>query len=72
MPRELNAVARELDGLKKTIKEASRKKKQPPNLANAKNYVTYMSQVSKVDIISTFWLKNLVMTGLILLARNFL
>lgn len=45
MPRELNAVAREVENLKKTVLEASEKKKDVPNLNNARNYVSYMTQV---------------------------
>ncbi|CAL4067320.1 unnamed protein product, partial [Meganyctiphanes norvegica] len=45
MPRELNALTRELDSLKQTVKEAEDSKKTPENLAQAKTYVSYMSEV---------------------------
>ncbi|KAK8727758.1 hypothetical protein OTU49_009447, partial [Cherax quadricarinatus] len=45
LPQELNAVARDVEKLRKTIEEASQKKKVPPNLNNAKTYVSYMSQI---------------------------
>ncbi|XP_063842851.1 calponin homology domain-containing protein DDB_G0272472-like isoform X21 [Scylla paramamosain] len=45
LPQELNAVTREVEGLKKVIDEASKKKKAPPNFENAKIYLSYMSQV---------------------------
>ena len=45
MPKELDAVSREVEHLVRQVREASRKKKQPPNLENAKNYIVYMAQV---------------------------
>lgn len=47
LPQELNAVAREIENLKRNVKEAAQQKKASPGLDNAKVYISYMSQVRK-------------------------
>ncbi|XP_047737517.1 uncharacterized protein LOC108679369 isoform X10 [Hyalella azteca] len=45
LPRELEAVSREVEGLVLQVNDASLKSNPPPNLYNARNYVTFMGQV---------------------------
>lgn len=51
IPKELDVVSRETESIAKQVIDASRKRKPPPNLPNAKNYVTYMGQVMREGII---------------------